>query len=683
MTQTTPDLPPIGQVFKPQHIPQQLKDMRRWAPWKAVWNETRQKYDKIPYHPDHYGLSTKDVKRWVDFDTANSSQRLNPSKYKGVGFVLTDITDVVGIDLDNCVKDGVIAPWALEIIDAVSSYTERSPSGNGIRILATGTFHSDWNNHDVGIEVYAGHAPRFLTITGDAVGLPVGYPLYEAPAEVLSALHSRYGRGRATANVIPIQMPELVPYVLLPDVEDMDIPEATKDVLLYGPDDTDDRSLALHRTGVQLYSAGYSDAQVLSILANSQPLFDVALSHRRNDDERALQYLWVEHCQKAKPKAVTKDSVLADFQDLSGDPEVAAQTKKSEEAKAKAEDRFKLETTEEFIVRRKSSWIIKNVIPNANLGVIYGASGSGKSFFAFEMAAAIARGIPWRGNRTTKSKVCWVAAEGQEDMRKRVAGYCLHHKIDPKELTNLYFVANAPNMMELTDARALVKQIRVQGQFDLVVMDTLAQVMPGGNENSGEDMGKVLGHCKEITRLTGAMVELIHHSGKDESRGARGWSGLRAACDFEFEVIRADEDRVATITKMKGGADGGDFGFRLQTIVVGKDDDEEDETTCIVEYTDGSRQDAVAAREPNGDVGKALVEVLTNAGLTPDNTMTRLELVEAVWPGRPRGDSERDQRKGNVNKALNVLIDRKIVVQSAAGVISMAVKKNAVPPAST
>lgn len=682
MTQTRSNLPPIGQVFKPQHIPLQLKNMRRWAPWKAVWNETRQKYDKIPFRPDHYGLSTKEVERWVDFETANSSQRLNPNKYKGVGFVLTDITNFVGIDLDNCVEHGRIAEWAQEIISAMRSYTEFSPSRTGIRILATGTFHSDWTNNDVGIEVYAGHAPRFLTITGD-VAHDWPDPMREAPAEVLSSLHSRYGRGRATANVIPLQMPELIPDVLLPDVEDMDIPEATKDILLHGPDETDDRSLALHRTGVQLYSAGYSDAEVLSIMANSQPLFDVALSHRRNDDERALAYLWVEHCQKAKSKAVTKDATMADFDDLSSDPEVVDQTKKAEAAKAKAEDRFKLETTEEFIVRRKASWIIKNVIPNANLGVIYGASGSGKSFFAFEMAAAIARGTAWRGNKTVKSKVCWVAAEGQEDMRKRVAGYCMHHKIDPKELDNLYFVANAPNMMELTDARALVKQIRVQGHFDLVVMDTLAQVMPGGNENSGEDMGKVLGHCKEITRLTGAMVELIHHSGKDESRGARGWSGLRAACDFEFEVIRADEDRVATITKMKGGADGGEFGFRLQTIVVGKDEEQDDETTCVVEHTDGSRQDAVAAREPNGDVGKALVDVLTNAGLTPDNTMTRLELVEAVWPGRPRGNSERDQRKGNVNKALNVLIDQKIVVQSAAGVISMAVKKNAVPPAST
>ena len=667
MTQTTPDLPPIGQVFKPQHIPQQLKDMRRWAPWKAVWNETRQKYDKIPYHPDHYGLSTKDVKRWVDFDTANSSQRLNPGKYKGVGFVLTDITDVVGIDLDNCVKDGVIAPWAEDIIDAMGSYTEYSPSGNGIRILATGTFHTDWNNHDIGIEVYAGHAPRFLTITGDEMG----YPMNAAETDVLSALHNRYGRGRATANVIPIQMPELIPYVLLPDVEAMDIPEATKDILLHGPDELEDRSLALHRTGVQLYSAGYSDAEVLSILANSQPLFDVALSHRRMDDERALQYLWVEHCQKAKPKAVTKDSVMADFDDLSTDPEVAARTKKSEEAKAKAEDRFKLETTEEFIVRRKASWIIKNVIPNANLGVIYGASGSGKSFFAFEMAAAIARGIAWRGNKTVKSKVCWVAAEGQEDMRKRVAGYCMHHKIDPKELANLYFVANAPNMMELTDARSLVKQIRVQGHFDLVVMDTLAQVMPGGNENSGDDMGKVLGHCKEITRLTGAMVELIHHSGKDESRGARGWSGLRAAADFEMEIIRSDNDRVATVTKMKGGEDGGEYGFKLETVTVGMDDDGDVETTCVVVYTDSSRASVAVTKGPSGAKHKLILKEATRLIELAGSGVTFSEVVEVVWPQYPRGDeNKRDQRKSNAGRDLRDVIAAGHLVQNDAGVVS-------------
>jgi hypothetical protein len=124
----------------------------------------------------------------------------------------------------------------------------------------------------------------------------------------------------------------------------------------------------LHATGVQLYSAGYSDAEVFSILANNDHAFEIALSHRQQDGDRAMTYLWVEHCQKAKPKATTKEAILDDFDDLSADPEVAAQTKKSEEAKAKKEDRFKLETAAEFVVRRKATWLVKGVVPNANLG---------------------------------------------------------------------------------------------------------------------------------------------------------------------------------------------------------------------------------------------------------------------------------------------------------------------------
>lgn len=683
MTQTRPNLPPIGQVFKPQHIPQQLKDMRRWAPWKAVWNETRQKYDKIPYSPDHHGLSTKDVHRWVDFDTAYSSQRLNPSKYKGVGFVLTDITDFVGIDLDECVTDGVIAPWAQEIISAMGSYTEFSPSRTGIRILATGTFHTDWTNHDAGIEVYAGHAPRFLTITGD-VAHDWPSPMREAPAEVLSSLHSRYGRGRTTANVIPLQMPELLPDIVLPDVQDLDIPDATKDILLHGPDDTEDRSLALHRTGVQLYSAGYSDAEVLSIMANSQPLFDVALSHRRNDDERALAYLWVEHCQKAKPKATTKDATLADFEDLSGDPEVVAQAKKAEVAKAKAEERFKLETAAEFAKRRKASWIVKGLVPMATLGVIYGASGSGKSFWLFDLMAAVARAQAvkeldaaaqplWRGKKINPARVCWIAAEGVEDMRKRVLGYCTHQGIPLADLP-MEFIGEAPNFMEAVDVKAVIKQIRARGHFDVIVIDTLAQVMAGGNENSGEDMGQVLAYCREITRQTGAMVVLVHHSGKDESRGARGWSGLRAAADFEMEIIRSDNDRVATVTKMKGGEDGGEYGFKLETVTVGVDDDGDAETTCVVVYTDSSRASVVVPKGPSGARHKLIVQEATRMIDVAGAGVTFSEIVEVVWPQYPRGDeSKRDQRKTNAGRDLRDVIAAGHLVQNDAGVVSLPV----------
>jgi len=58
----------------------------------------------------------------------------------GIGFVVTKNDDVVGIDLDDCVnpKTGEIEEWALEDIKTINSYTEISPSGEGIRSFAKG-----------------------------------------------------------------------------------------------------------------------------------------------------------------------------------------------------------------------------------------------------------------------------------------------------------------------------------------------------------------------------------------------------------------------------------------------------------------------------------------------------------------------------------------------------------------
>ena len=672
---TATDRPPIGQVFNPANIPQELKDMPRWALWKAIWNDTRQKYDKVPYGIEGYGISTKDLGRWSTFAQAClvlGSDREH--RYAGLGFVLTGVTDIVGIDLDNCVKNGQVAPWAQDIITSMQSYTETSPSGNGVRILARGSFHCDWNNHDQGIEVYAGHTPRFLTITGDT---DLAVPLADAPPEALSTLYSRFGKSRnLNANVIPIEMPELICELALPDIEDLDIPEVTKDFFRYGPPDTDDRSAALHAAGVQLYSAGLSDAEVLSILASSAPAMEIALSHRRGDDDRALQYLWKEHCTKAKPKAITKDSVLADFDDLSEDPVVKAseaQVKKHMERQA---ERFALQTTEQFIKRRHASWFIKGLLPRANFGVIYGASGSGKSFITFDMIADVAMGRDYLGKRTKQSKVLWIAAEGQEDMRKRVTGYCMHRGIDPKDF-DMMFIDEAPNFMEEVDIKSLITQIKKKGEFDIVVVDTLAQVMSGANENSSEDMGKVMGYCKRITAETNAMVIPIHHSGKDESKGARGWSGLRAAADFELEIIRADEDRVATVTKLKGGEDGMEIGFRLETIVVGEDEDGDPEVTCVVHYTSTERKDVMSAKGPKGNNKKDILSVADMLIDLNGGDITRQELTDAVISKRPFDASKgtRDTRKQNVKAELNALISDGFLLENEQGLIRFPEKK--------
>jgi hypothetical protein len=125
---------------------------------------------------------------------------------------------------------------------------------------------------------------------------------------------------------------------------------------------------------------------------------------------------------------------------------------------------------------------------------------------------------------------------------------------------------------------------------------------------------------------------------------------------------------------MKGGADGGEFGFRLATIIVGKDEDGDNEVTCVIEATDASRATVVAAAEPKGDGRK---EVMARAHVLLDlggGVMTCQALVEAVAALRPRGDAERDQRKNNAKRDVQKLIDGGFLVESSTGMITLPAK---------
>lgn len=243
--------------------------------------------------------------------------------------------------------------------------------------------------------------------------------------------------------------------------------------------------------------------------------------------------------------------------------------------------RFPVLAAGEFLARPPAEWHIKGLIPRAGLVVLYGESGAGKSFVALDLAGAIVRGVNWRGMRTKPGRVVIVAAEGAGGFGGRVRAYEQHHDISFASLP-LGIVDAAPNLMQPADVAALTHSITDSGGADLIILDTFAQMTPGANENAGEDMGKALGHCKFLHQHTGATVMLVHHAGKDTSRGARGWSGLKAAADAELEVSRKAGGRMLKVTKSKDGVDGLAYGFDLETLVVGTDADGDQITSCVV-----------------------------------------------------------------------------------------------------
>jgi hypothetical protein len=120
----------------------------------------------------------------------------------------------------------------------------------------------------------------------------------------------------------------------------------------------------------------------------------------------------------------------------------------------------------------------------------------------------------------------------------------------------------------------------------LIIIDTLARAMGGGDENSGQDMGALIRNVDLIRERTGAHVMLIHHSGKDTSRGARGHSSLRAAADTEIELTRSGEVVMAEAKKQRDVSVLGRFAYTLLPVTIGQDGDGDDVTSAVVEPTE-------------------------------------------------------------------------------------------------
>jgi hypothetical protein len=308
-------------------------------------------------------------------------------------------------------------------------------------------------------------------------------------------------------------------------------------------------------------------------------------------------------------------------------------------------------TTERFLVRSAADfgegqplgWIVRGVLPRAELAVIYGESGSGKSFLALDLCAAIELGLKWREKRTTQGRVVYVCAEGAGGFKSRLRAYALSKSVQLKTLPAV--VADAPNLLEATDAAALYGAIIKWGKPDVIVIDTLSATTPGGNENSGEDMGRVLSHCKLLHRKTGALVVLIHHSGKDATKGARGWSGLRAAADAEIEVTRNGDFRAATVTKLKDAGDFEQFSFKLNVVPLGVDADGEPVSSCVVEHIDAAPTEHGTKPVLKG-LPKMVIDTLRT--MAPSGTCNVDDLIEGVKIKLPKSEGARDLRRQNI-----------------------------------
>jgi len=145
----------------PENIPYDLKQYTQWIVWRYEDREGT-KPTKVPYCPLNGKLaSVTDPATWSDFDTALAVS--GNEHFDGLGFVLTAHDPFAFIDLDDTKDDPEALKVQLKVFDAFNSYSEKSPSGQGLHIICKG--HTPTGRRRGHIELYTNE--RYMTVTGD------------------------------------------------------------------------------------------------------------------------------------------------------------------------------------------------------------------------------------------------------------------------------------------------------------------------------------------------------------------------------------------------------------------------------------------------------------------------------------------------------------------------------------
>ena len=188
------------------NVPTELLVRDQWVGWKLTQKPDAAKPTKVPKNPHNGGNAESDnPETWgAVWDAVSAAEKRG---FDGVGFVFTEGDEFAGVDLDHSVKDGQIERWAMDIIAALNSYTEYSPSGTGVHIIVRGRVPKGLKKAN--IEIYSDG--RYFTVTGNRVP-DTPEDIRDAQHELLAIYDSLIEKKKPKASA-----PARSPVAILPD----------------------------------------------------------------------------------------------------------------------------------------------------------------------------------------------------------------------------------------------------------------------------------------------------------------------------------------------------------------------------------------------------------------------------------------------------------------------------------
>lgn len=248
-------------------------------------------------------------------------------------------------------------------------------------------------------------------------------------------------------------------------------------------------------------------------------------------------------------------------------------------------DTFELLDIDELENLPPPQWLVKELVVEDGLTILYGDPGSGKSFIGLDMALRLTLGMDWHGFDTRQTGVLYIAGEGARGLGKRVKGWRREHKTEG--VNSPFLLLPVPVALLEPDQRAkllrTITEAKRRADFDigLVVIDTVSRSLAGAGENGADEMGAFVAACDIIRMHTGGAVLGVHHSGKDKDKGMRGSSVLLGACDGTIRVEKSEDIVTLKTEKQKDAEEAAPLYMSMKKVSWPAPDGEQ---TTLVPY---------------------------------------------------------------------------------------------------
>jgi len=234
-----------------------------------------------------------------------------------------------------------------------------------------------------------------------------------------------------------------------------------------------------------------------------------------------------------------------------------------------------------------SGALVEDLIDFGSFTLLLGESNAGKTFASLDLSLAIARGEPWLGKKVERGAVLYIAAEGGRNIKKRIVAYKQEYNLKNTQLP-FRLIYETIDFCDPKQVGHIIQLIHeTEKHFDLpvhlVVIDTLSRALSGGDENTSTDMGDFVKNVDFLRQNTESAVAVVHHTGKDANKGARGHSLLKCALDTELTILKsAKGPTIIKTTKQRDFEINEPIAFQLKQVEVAVNSSGKSITSCVV-----------------------------------------------------------------------------------------------------